>query len=110
MGNVFLQTCMAWSALDVFALASIAASLQLSRVSQWILNQNYAEICGPGGIIPNAMEKLIGKPTQCFGVDGYLVPGIALVCGVSISSWIICIYTIRQIAACKQQIKRQLLW
>merc|ERR1712228_338665 len=71
--NIFMQFCMAWSALDVFAVASIAASLQLSRVSQWILNQNYAEICGPGGIIPNAMEKIIGKSAGCFGVDGYLV-------------------------------------
>ena len=95
--NVAMQTCMAWTALDVFAIASIAASLELSKVSQWILNQNYAEVCGPGGIIPSIMQKIIGKPVGCFSVDGYLVPGIYLVVAVAISSWILFIYTIHQL-------------
>ena len=93
--NITMQICMAWSALDVFAVASIAASLELSRVSQWILNQNYSEICGiPNGIIPQIMYQIIGKYVGCFSVDGYLVPGILIVCFAAGIAWILFIYTI----------------
>eukprot|EP00483_Globobulimina_turgida_P008272 UN08288 len=82
-----MQTFMAWSALDVFAIASIAASLELSKVSSWILNQTYAQVCGPNGYIPHITEKIIGKAIGCFTVDGYLVWGIYIVVLVSISAW-----------------------
>jgi len=107
--NIGMQVCMAWAALDVYAVASVAASLELQRVSQWILNQNYAEICGePDGIIPSITDKFIGKPVSCFDVKGNLVWGIWLVIYAAIALWIAFVYTIHQLFKSKQYMTRSL--
>ena len=104
--NVAMQTCMAWAALDVFAVASIAASLELDRVSQWIMNETYPGICGPDGIIPLVLNKVLGRESGCFSVDGHLTWGIWLVVGTAVSSWVLFVYTVHQIYRANQHFKR----
>ena len=104
--NIAMQTFMAWTALDVFAVASIAASLELDRVSQWIMNQTYPKICGPEGIIPLILEKVLGRETGCFAVTGHLTWGIWIVVGSAVSMWFLFVYTIHQLQRSNQQLKR----
>ena len=104
--NVAMQTCMAWAALDVFAVASIAASLELDRVSDWIMNETYPGICGPDGIIPLILEKVLGRASGCFSVEGHLTWGIWLVVGTAVSSWVLFGYTIHQIHRSNQEFMR----
>lgn len=109
--NILMQVSMAWSALDVFAVASIAASLELSRVSQWILNDSYAKVCGtnPPGIIPTILTHLTGRDSGCFSVDGYLVsPGIYIVVIGAIFAWILFIYTIYQLYKSNKYLKSEI--
>ena len=67
----------AWNAVDVFLLACIAASVELDVVSNWIINTNFAGVCGDGGIIPNILG------VGCFSVKGNLTYG-SIMLGVSI--------------------------
>ena len=107
--NILMQVSMAWSALDVFAVASVAASLELSRVSQWILNDEYANICGiPNGIIPQILNVITGKDVGCFAVDGYVVsPGIEIVIIGATVAWILFAYTIHQLYKSKQYFNKK---
>jgi len=105
--NAAMQTMMAWAALDVFAVASIAASLELDRVSQWIMNESYPKICGPDGIIPLVLEKVLGRDSGCFSVNGHLTYGIWLVVASSVASWLLFAYTVQQIHCANRRFKQQ---
>eukprot|EP00483_Globobulimina_turgida_P001267 UN01269 len=87
-----MQISMSWNALDVFVIASCVLVLEIGKVSQWILNQNFPKICGPDGIIP----KLF-KGTQCMQVEGDTLFPIWVLALCVLCIWILCIYTISQI-------------
>merc|ERR1712129_490898 len=81
----------AWNALDVFLVGSVAASVELEQVSEWILNTNYEEVCGDDGIIESVAH------TGCFSVVGSLTPGTALLAVFVALEWALLIYTRRHI-------------
>merc|ERR1712241_456301 len=72
----------AWNAVDVFLVGTIAASVELEQVSEWILNANYATICGDDGI----MESLLGA--GCFSVVGDLTYGTIMMATFVVVQWI----------------------
>ena len=78
----------AWSSLDVFWVASVAASLELEEVSQWIINQQLESVCGTNG----TMQRIIGK--GCFSVKGRLTFGAWLMLISTVTMWITLIFTI----------------
>lgn len=81
----------AWNAVDVFLVGTIAASVELEQVSEWILNANYAKICGDDGII----ESLLGA--GCFSVVGDLTYGSIMMGTFVVVQWIALLYTRRHI-------------
>ncbi|ETO21831.1 hypothetical protein RFI_15371 [Reticulomyxa filosa] len=101
----FLSHCvlpfMAWSSMDVFTVASMAAAVELSQVSEWIINQNFAEACGPQGFVVELTHQ------QCFSVQGSVTWGCYLVGGTSICLWAIAIYTVVQMNRAQREIERK---
>lgn len=80
----------AWAALDVFLISSVAASVELERVSQWIIDQNFSAYCGPNS--PIAMLR-----NNCFSVVGHLTYGTYLMGACVGISWLLLIYTLHEI-------------
>merc|ERR1711997_523673 len=80
----------AWNAVDVFLVGTIAASVELEQVSEWILNTNYAKICGDGGIL----EKFLGA--------GHLTYGSVMIAVFVVVQWSALLYTRRHIKVMHQ--------
>ena len=80
-----------WAALDVFLVGSIAASMELDQVSQWIINTNFAAFCGPSSIIAKYISD------GCFSVQGTLTYGTWLMVTTSIITWFSIIFTIKYV-------------
>jgi len=81
-----------WSALDVFVIASIAASIELGQVSQWIIDSNFAAYCGPDGLVTNLF-----RGANCFIVNGTILDGTYWMLVAVILYWIIWSYSLIQI-------------
>jgi len=90
----------AWNAVDVFLVGTIAASVELEQVSEWILNTNYAKLCGDGGIF----QKFLGA--GCFSVAGHLTYGSILIGVFVVVQWSALLYTRRHIKLMHQRLSK----
>ena len=79
----------AWSGIDVYLLGSIAASVEIGEVSDWILNTNFPGVCGSDGVIQNIFG------VGCFSVQGNLIYGTLLLGIAVVIEWYSVIYTMR---------------
>eukprot|EP01083_Nonionella_stella_P088628 247109_1 len=82
-----LYPLQAWNALDVFLVGTVAASIELDEVSQWIINSNFAQICGDGGYVDNIFD------TGCFSVVGNLTRGTGMLIVFVVLEWFALLYT-----------------
>mmetsp|Transcript_8254 Transcript_8254/g.13489 ORF Transcript_8254/g.13489 Transcript_8254/m.13489 type:complete len:670 (+) Transcript_8254:46-2055(+) len=87
-----LYPLQAWNALDVFLVGTVAASIELDQVSQWILNTNYPTICGTEGYIEDIVH------VGCFSVKGYLTYGCLMLGIYVVLEWFLLIYTSNRIS------------
>lgn len=90
-----LLPCMSWSAMDVYCVATIAASRELHMVANWIINQKFA-VCAKG----NALYEITGQ--TCFTVTGFIVwPCYVMILSV-LAFWVVLVYTVRQYNAAQR--------
>merc|ERR1719229_147668 len=82
-----LYPLQAWNALDVFLVGTIAASVELDQVSQWILNSNFPGACGDDGVIQKIFH------VGCFSVEGHLTPGTLMLGVYVLVQWVTLLYT-----------------
>lgn len=68
-------------------VGTVAASIELDEVSQWILNSNFPSVCGDDGTI----ERIVG--TGCFSVVGSLTYGSILLGSFVVIEWFALLYT-----------------
>jgi len=92
---------MAWSSMDVFTVASIAAASELSQVSEWIINENFATACGPNGFVRKWTHQ------ERFSVQGSITWGCYLIGATSICLWAIVVYTVIQMNRAQRRLERQ---
>ncbi len=103
--NILLPCC-AWSALDVFAVSSIAAASELNEVSLWIIDQNFAAYCGTDPNNPGLIYAATGQ--GCFSVDGEVVIGTWISIAAIVGLYTSVIYTIIEANRCQRELEEQL--
>jgi len=89
-----------WAALDVFAVASVAASVELEQVSKWIIDQNYKQVCGPHGYVVTLLHA------DCFVVHSQRTWGTWTLIVAVVMFWVIWFYSLFQ----GQRAKKELTW
>ena len=86
----------AWNAVDVFLVGTIAASVELEQVSEWILNTNRTNVfifnintlCGPDGVLNKWLDE------ECFSVVSTLNPQSVIMIGTFVVvQWVALVYT-----------------
>ena len=73
---------MSWNCLDIFMFGIIVSSIELNNISQWIINENYSQLCGDNGFF----HKYFGN--KCFDISGALIFESYLMIGIVCSIWI----------------------
>ena len=71
----------AWNALDVFFVGSVSGAIEMNTVSQWIVDSNYAEMCGEDGILTEELGM------GCFNVVGTITRGSWMAGAAAIIQW-----------------------
>ena len=66
MKYVFINL-IAWSGLEVYWVSCIASGMELNRASQWIIDEQFGNIC-------DKVKNISGE--DCFIIDGYLEAGL----------------------------------
>ena len=102
--NALTVSC-AWASLDVFMLASYAASQELDKVSKWILTQEFyyqgEPACGSKGIIDNITGMI------CFAVQGEITNAFWIGVAAVLLSWFVTIYSVTEMHWAKQDYKKR---